>query len=169
MIRGLIHEFLPGAKNTVKPQVRIYTDGACKGNPGPGGWAALIYYPDREVKLTGCEPVTTNNRMELTAVIEALRALEKPSKVTIYSDSRYVTAPFNEGWIRKWRLNGWKTYDGRAVANRTLWQELLNLLEPHEVTWVWVKGHSENEINALCDRLANEAAATGGGSSPRAT
>ena len=134
--------------------VVIYTDGACKGNPGPGGWGALLQYGDREKELFGGEPLTTNNRMELTAVIEALSALKRPSEVMLYTDSVYVRSGILQ-WIHNWKRNGWKTSDRKPVKNADLWQILDKLREGHEIEWHWVKGHADNAGNLRADALAN--------------
>jgi ribonuclease HI len=134
-------------------KIQIYTDGACSGNPGPGGWGAILQYGERERELSGGEPLTTNNRMELTAVIEGLRALRAPCEVTLYTDSQYVSNAINKGWLKSWRRMNWKKKDG-AVKNPDLWQTLLPLLETHSVQFVWVKGHAENAYNNRCDALA---------------
>jgi ribonuclease HI len=134
--------------------VVIYTDGACKGNPGPGGWGALLAYDGRERELYGGEPMTTNNRMELTAVIRALEALKRPSAVTIYTDSQYVRQGITE-WIRKWKKNGWKTSARTPVKNADLWQRLDTLCAQHDIAWHWVKGHANDPGNERADALAN--------------
>ena len=134
--------------------VVIYTDGACKGNPGPGGWGALLQNGDREKELFGGEPLTTNNRMELTAVIEALSALKRPSEVMLYTDSVYVRSGILQ-WIHNWKRNGWKTSDRKPVKNADLWQVLDKLREGHEIEWHWVKGHADNVGNLRADALAN--------------
>lgn len=134
--------------------VTIYTDGACSGNPGPGGWAAIILEDDDARKLTGGARQTTNNRMELTAALEALRALETPSRVELHTDSAYLSRAFNESWLDKWQKNGWKTSSKKPVKNKKLWQALLKMNDRHDVEWVWVKGHADNELNNLADELA---------------
>ena len=134
--------------------VTVYTDGACSGNPGPGGWAAILEYGGTEKMLSGGEESTTNNRMELTAVIEALSALKEPCRVTLTSDSRYVTDAVTKGWLYGWQKKGWKKADGKPALNVDLWQRLLDLLETHQVTFHWVKGHAENPYNNRCDELA---------------
>ena len=134
-------------------EVTIYTDGACSGNPGPGGWGAILMYNGKKAELSGGERTTTNNRMELLGVISALGALNQPCKVTLYTDSKYVCDAINKGWLRSWIKAGWKRKTG-AVKNIELWQKLLPLLEYHEVEFVWVKGHAENEFNNRCDKLA---------------
>lgn len=137
--------------------VTIYTDGACSGNPGPGGWAALLMYGDKERVVTGFEAHTTNNRMELAAVVESLRVLKEKCLVAVHTDSSYVANAFNENWIEGWVKRGWKTADKKPVKNQDLWEELLKQMDRHEVTFVKVKGHSTNEFNNRVDRLAVEA------------
>jgi ribonuclease HI len=134
--------------------VIIYTDGACKGNPGPGGWGALLRKGDAERELFGGEPHTTNNRMELTAVIRALETLKRPCKAAIYTDSQYVKNGI-ETWIHNWKRNGWKTADKKPVKNAELWRELDALVQVHEVSWHWVKGHATDAGNIRADELAN--------------
>jgi len=133
--------------------VTIYTDGACSGNPGPGGWGAILRYGENSKELSGGEPETTNNRMELTGVITALSALKEPCRVSLYTDSQYVESAINKGWLESWRKKGWKRKGGE-VKNPDLWQALVPLLERHDVTFIWVKGHAENEYNNRCDELA---------------
>ena len=137
--------------------VEIATDGACKGNPGPGGWGALIRSGTVEKELSGGENPSTNNRMELMAAIEALTALKKPCRVTLSTDSRYVMDGLTK-WIKGWRRNGWKTADRKPVKNADLWQRLLDAAAPHRIEWVWVKGHAGHPDNERADRLASEAA-----------
>ena len=134
-------------------KVVIYTDGACSGNPGPGGWGAVLIYGDKEKELSGGEPETTNNRMELMGVISALSGLKESCKVDLYSDSQYIVNAVNEGWISSWQKRGWRRKSGE-VKNLDLWQALLPLIEMHEVTFNWVKGHAENVYNNRCDELA---------------
>ena len=134
--------------------VIIYTDGACKGNPGPGGWGALLTRGAVEKELFGGEALTTNNRMELTAVIEALTALKQPSHVAVYTDSQYVRQGIMT-WIHNWKKNGWKTSDRKPVKNADLWQALDKLAASHKVAWHWVKGHADNPGNLRADALAN--------------
>jgi ribonuclease HI len=134
--------------------VAIYTDGACKGNPGPGGWGALLQYRARELELFGGESLTTNNRMELTAVIRALESLKRRTVVEIYTDSQYVKNGI-ETWIGKWKTNGWKTSDRKPVKNADLWLELDRLARQHDIVWHWVKGHADTEGNCRADALAN--------------
>ena len=139
--------------------VVIYTDGACKGNPGPGGWGVLLQYGDQEKELFGGERLTTNNRMELQAVIEALSALKRPSDVTLYTDSVYVRSGIMQ-WIHNWKRNGWKTSDRKPVKNADLWQILDKARESHRVEWHWVKGHADNPGNQRADALANRGVPT---------
>ena len=135
-------------------KVTIYTDGACSGNPGPGGWAAILRYGAAEKELSGGEAETTNNRMELTAVIAALQALREPCAVELWSDSRYVVDALEKGWARAWRANGWRKADKKPALNVDLWETLLPLTETHAVCCHWVQGHAENEFNNRCDALA---------------
>lgn len=135
-------------------KVSIFTDGACSGNPGPGGWGAILRYGTVERELSGGERETTNNRMELTAVIEALTALKESCDVTVYSDSKYVIDAVEKGWARGWRARGWIKSDKKPALNVDLWQQLLELLEQHNVHFVWIKGHNEHPENERCDRLA---------------
>ena len=141
----------------MRKKVDIYTDGACSGNPGVGGWGAVLFYRGVRKELSGAEGQTTNNRMELTAMIRALSALKEDCEVTLYSDSAYCVDAFNKGWIASWKANGWRTADKSEVKNPDLWQELLALAERHKVTFVKVKGHSDNEHNNRCDALARAA------------
>lgn len=135
-------------------KVLIFTDGACSGNPGPGGWGAILRFGTAERELSGGEKETTNNRMELTAVIQALSALKEPCDVTLYSDSKYVIDAVEKGWARGWRARGWLKADKKPALNVDLWQQLLALLERHSVRFVWIKGHNEHPENERCDRLA---------------
>ena len=135
-------------------QVSIYTDGACSGNPGPGGWGAILEWNGREKELSGGERETTNNRMELSGVIFALSALKEPCAVDLYTDSKYVFDAVDKGWVYTWRKNGWRKADKKPALNVDLWERLLPLLGKHSVTWHWVKGHAENEKNNRCDALA---------------
>jgi ribonuclease HI len=136
--------------------IEIYTDGACRGNPGPGGWGALLIAGDARRELSGAEPNTTNNRMEMMGAIEALRALKRPVRVTLYTDSKYVCTGIQE-WLPAWKQRGWKTADRKPVKNQDLWQALDEARTLHAVTWKWVKGHAGNEGNERVDALANEA------------
>lgn len=135
-------------------QIEIYTDGACSGNPGPGGWGAVLVYNGKEKELSGSEKETTNNRMELTAVIMALNALNQPCEVKLTTDSKYVCDAINKNWVYSWRKNGWKKSDKKPALNVDLWKELLSLLEKHEVQFIWVKGHNGHKYNEICDTLA---------------
>lgn len=135
-------------------EVELYTDGACSGNPGPGGWGAILRWAGREKELSGGAPSTTNNRMELTAVIEGLAALREPCRVVLTSDSRYVVDGIQKGWARSWKRNGWRKADKKPALNADLWDRLLTLLDIHEVTFVWVHGHQGHPENERCDRLA---------------
>jgi ribonuclease HI len=139
----------------VTPQVVIHTDGACSGNPGPGGWGAVLQYGDRERELTGGELGTTNNRMELMAAIQALEALKKPCKVELHTDSQYVMKGISE-WIHNWKRRGWLTADKKPVKNDDLWKRLDQARLRHEVDWRWVKGHAGHELNERADALARE-------------
>lgn len=135
-------------------QIEIYTDGACSGNPGPGGWGAVLVYNGKEKELSGSEKNTTNNRMELTAVIMALNALNQPCEVKLTTDSKYVCDAINKSWVYSWRKNGWRKSDKKPALNVDLWKELLSLLEKHEVEFIWVKGHNGHKYNEICDALA---------------
>ena len=145
-------------KSTVKEStmktVTIYTDGACSGNPGPGGWGAILMYGGHKKELSGGEAQTTNNRMELTGVIAALEALKEPCAVELYSDSKYVIDGLGKGWAKGWRARGWVKSDKKPALNPDLWGKLLDLCEKHTVNLHWVKGHAENEFNNRCDQLA---------------
>lgn len=134
--------------------VTIYTDGACSGNPGPGGYGAILMYGQHKKELSGRDPNTTNNRMELMGVITALKALNRPCQVDLYTDSQYVVNAIEKGWAKKWQANGWMRNKKDKALNPDLWQSLLNLLEIHQVTFHWVKGHAENPYNNRCDELA---------------
>ncbi len=134
--------------------VTIYTDGACSGNPGPGGWGAILKYGAHEKELSGSEPSTTNNRMELMGVISALEALKEPCAVDLYSDSKYVVDGITKNWAKKWRANNWIKGDKTPAKNPELWGRLLGLLEKHEVVFHWVKGHANNPYNNRCDEMA---------------
>jgi len=136
-------------------KIEIYTDGACSGNPGPGGWGVILIYGDVKKELRGGETVTTNNRMELISVISALEALREPCEVKLYTDSLYVANAVNQGWLESWRKRGWKRKGGE-VKNLDLWLRLGPLLEKHKVSFIWVKGHADNEYNNRCDEIAVE-------------
>ena len=135
--------------------VEIFTDGACSGNPGPGGWGAILRYGDHEREMNGGEICTTNNRMELRAAIEALKALRQPASVEIYTDSVYLRDGITK-WIENWRVNGWKTANKKAVKNVDLWKKLRELVKSNQVEWNWIKGHSNDPMNDLADRLAKK-------------
>ncbi|MBE6606518.1 MAG: ribonuclease HI [Ruminococcaceae bacterium] len=134
--------------------VDIYTDGACKNNPGPGGYGAILVYNGREKEISGSEKHTTNNRMELLAAISGLNLLKEPCEVTLYSDSKYLIDSVEKGWVYSWREKGWRKADKSPALNPDLWTALLNLLDYHTVSFVWVKGHDGHEYNERCDRLA---------------
>ena len=136
--------------------VDIYTDGACRGNPGRGGWGAVLVYRGVEKELSGGEPMTTNNRMELSAVIAALSALREPCEITLTSDSKYVVDAVTKGWARSWQARGWVKPDKSPALNPDLWEKLLRLLDYHDVTFVWVKGHAGHPYNERCDKLATD-------------
>lgn len=138
-------------------EVAIYTDGACSGNPGPGGWGAVLFYGDIKKEFSGGERHTTNNRMELLAVIEALGKLKEPCKVKLYSDSAYLVNCFKQGWHKNWVRNGWKNSKKEPVENQDLWKEILRQMGIHAVEYIKVKGHSDNEWNNRCDELARDA------------
>ena len=140
-------------------KVDFFTDGACSGNPGPGGWGAILRYGKHELELSGGEASTTNNRMELTAVIEALKKLKKKCEVTIYTDSKYVADAFLQGWIWNWKKKGWKKSDGKPVLNPELWKTLISEIQKHEYKIIWVKGHAGHPENERCDTLATSEAA----------
>lgn len=137
-------------------EVEIYTDGACRGNPGPGGWGALLCSASQEKELSGAEPATTNNRMELMGAIMALAALKRGVRVTLYTDSKYVCTGISE-WLPAWKARGWRTADRKPVKNQDLWERLDAEAQRHQVTWRWVKGHAGNAGNERVDRLANAA------------
>lgn len=134
--------------------VTIYTDGACSGNPGPGGWGAVLIYGENKKEISGGNKNTTNNIMEITAVIEALKCLKNECKATVYSDSAYVVNCFNQGWIYNWKKNNWKTSTKGPVKNKELWEELYILVKKYNVEFIKVKGHSDNKLNNRCDELA---------------
>ncbi|MFR8234330.1 MAG: ribonuclease HI [Clostridia bacterium] len=138
-------------------KVIIYTDGACSGNPGPGGWGSILMYKGNRKEISGGKKDTTNNIMELTAVIEGLKMLKYPCEVEVYSDSAYVVNGFNQGWIYNWVKNNWKTSGKEPVKNKEIWQELYDLTKIHKVKFIKVKGHSDNEFNNRCDELARNA------------
>ena len=135
-------------------KVNLYTDGACSGNPGPGGWGVILEYGTAQKELSGGEANTTNNRMELTAAITGLEALKEPCEVTLYTDSKYVADGIDKGWAVSWKRRGWKKADNKPALNPDLWERLLTLLEKHSVKIVWVKGHDGHEYNERCDKLA---------------
>ncbi|MBK8536525.1 MAG: ribonuclease HI [Candidatus Competibacteraceae bacterium] len=143
-------------ENAMENEVRLFTDGACSGNPGPGGWGALLCYREHEKELSGSEPVSTNNRMEMLAVINGLEALEQPMRVRICTDSQYVMKGMTE-WLAGWKRRGWKTADRQPVKNMDLWQRMEVALAPHQVEWQWVRGHSGHPENERVDELAREA------------
>lgn len=135
-------------------EISIYTDGACSGNPGKGGWGALLIFGENKKEISGGERETTNNRMELTAPIEALKLVKRPCKIKLYSDSAYLVNAFLNGWIYNWQKNGWKTADKKDVKNRELWEQIYKFTQIHEIEWIKVKGHSDNEFNNRCDEMA---------------
>ncbi len=137
-----------------KKHVELFTDGACSGNPGPGGWGAVLRYAGVEKELSGGDGSTTNNRMELSAVIAGLKALKEPCRVTLCTDSKYVADGLEKGWAKSWRQKGWKKADGKPALNPDLWEELLNLYDTHEVDIIWIKGHNGHIENERCDALA---------------
>lgn len=137
-------------------KIEIFTDGACSGNPGPGGWGAILRYGNAEKELSGGEELTTNNRMELTACIEALKALKEPCDVTLTTDSQYVANGITKGWAESWRKNNWKKADKKTALNPDLWGELLDIISNHNVNIVWIKGHAGHPENERCDKLAVE-------------
>lgn len=135
-------------------QVDIFTDGACSGNPGPGGWGAILRYKGTDKEISGGEKQTTNNRMELTAVIEALKLLKEPCEVTLWTDSKYVADGLGKGWAAGWKKNGWRKADKKPALNPDLWNELLNLNDKHTIKIQWIKGHASHPENEKCDRMA---------------
>ena len=143
--------------DSAPPAIEMFTDGACKGNPGPGGWGAVLRQGERERELSGGEPHTTNNRMEMMGAIEGLRALKRPCRVTLYTDSVYLRDGITK-WIFAWQRNGWRTADKKPVKNAELWQMLLEVARPHSIDWKWVKGHAGHPENERADRLASAAA-----------
>ncbi len=150
--------------NLLMKEVIVYTDGACSGNPGPGGWAAVLQYGLVERVVSGAAPETTNNRMELQAAIEALRALKEPCRVRLHTDSAYLERAFNDGWLKNWVRRGWKNAKKKPVENRDLWEELLTLSQKHKIQWIKVKGHADDALNNRVDGLAVEAMNVGRGS-----
>ncbi|WP_397577989.1 ribonuclease HI [Sphingorhabdus sp.] len=138
-------------------QIEIFTDGACKGNPGPGGWGAIIRYGKHEKEIAGGDPDTTNNRMEMSAVIQALNALAEPCSVKLHTDSKYVIDGITK-WIFGWQRNGWKNASKQPVRNADLWRQMVAAMAPHQVEWIWVKGHNGHPENERADRLASDAA-----------
>jgi ribonuclease HI len=143
--------------------VTIYTDGACSGNPGPGGWGAILMYGEHKRELSGYEAQTTNNRMEILAAIAALRALTAPCRVQLHSDSAYLVNAFRQNWLGNWQRNGWVNSKKDPVENQDLWRELLAVARPHQVEWIKVKGHADNPYNNRCDELARAAITNKGG------
>ena len=141
----------------MKKQVTIYTDGACSGNPGPGGWGCILMYRQHRRESSGGAENTTNNRMEITAALEALKLLKEPCEVDLYTDSAYLCNALEKNWLENWSRNGWKTASKSSVENQDLWKELLTLLQRHDVRFHKVKGHADNEFNNRCDKLAREA------------
>lgn len=141
----------------IKQKIEIYTDGACLGNPGPGGWGAILLYKEHQKQISGSESDTTNNRMEITAVIQALKLLKGNPQITIYTDSKYVIDGITN-WIRGWKKNNWRNANRKPVKNSELWQELDSLVSNHQIEWVWVKGHSGNHYNEIVDDLARKEA-----------
>lgn len=135
-------------------KITIYTDGACSCNPGPGGWGAILFYKNTKKEISGYNPVTTNNQMELTAAISALDKLKEPCEVELYSDSAYLVNAFNEDWITKWQMNGFRNAKKKPVENIDLWQKLIEFNSIHKIKWIKVKGHADNEFNNRCDQLA---------------
>ena len=142
-------------------KITIYTDGACSGNPGPGGWGAVLMSNENKKEITGSEPETTNNRMELMAAIKAIECLKSECEIDLYSDSAYLVNAFDKGWIYNWMKNGWKTSDKSPVKNQDLWERLYDYSKKHKISWKKVKGHADNEYNNLCDELAREAIKNG--------
>lgn len=137
-------------------KVEIYTDGACSGNPGAGGWGAVLIFNETKREIAGFSPNTTNNIMEMTAAIEALKTLKEDCSVNVYSDSAYLVNAFNQNWLNNWQKNGWKNSTKNEVKNIELWKELIFLSNKHKISWIKVKGHSDNELNNRCDYLATE-------------
>ncbi len=143
---------------TTQKHITIYTDGSALGNPGPGGYGVVLKYQDQYKELSGGYRRTTNNRMEILAAIEGLKALKAPCAVTLYSDSQYLINAMNKGWAKRWRANGWMRNKNEAALNADLWEELLTLCEQHQITWVWIRGHVGTPENERCDELARNAA-----------
>ncbi len=143
-------------KRATRPEVLIYCDGACSPNPGLGGWGVVLLAPEKGLRkeLSGAEAESTNNRMELTAAIEGLRALKRPSRVRVITDSEYLQKAFTQGWLERWRRNGWRTADKKPVKNIELWQALMQAMAEHDVEWSWTRGHGQDEENNRCDKLA---------------
>ena len=135
-------------------KIKIYTDGACSGNPGAGGWGAILFYKDTKKEISGYNENTTNNQMELTAAIMALDKLKEPCEIDLYSDSAYLINAFNEDWITKWQLNGFRNANKKPVQNIEMWQKLIEFNNTHKINWIKVKGHADNEFNNRCDQLA---------------
>jgi ribonuclease HI len=152
----VVQELQIGGASMSLPHVTIYTDGACSGNPGPGGWGAVLVFGEHEKELKGGEANSTNNRMELMAAIAALNALTRPCRVDLYTDSQYLRGGIT-GWIHGWKKNGWRTADKKPVKNVDLWQQLDEALKRHDVRWHWVRGHAGHDMNERADRLAREA------------
>lgn len=138
-------------------KIKIFTDGACSRNPGPGGWGAILEYNSYTKKISGAESETTNNRMELTALIKSLEMLKEPCDITICTDSKYLCDGITKGWAKKWKINGWKKSDNKPALNADLWEKLLNLLSSHKSNFVWVKGHNGHPENEICDKMATDA------------
>lgn len=137
--------------------IEIYTDGACSGNPGPGGWGAVLKYNNFQKQISGAESNTTNNRMEITALIKALEMLKEPCKIKVYTDSRYVCDSMAKGWAISWKKRGWKKSDGKPALNSDLWEKLINLSQIHTLDFTWIKGHAGHPENEMCDKLATSA------------
>lgn len=136
-------------------RVMIWTDGACSGNPGPGGWGAILRHGEHEKEIVGGEPITTNNRMELSAAIAALEQLKRPCSVSLHTDSQYLRGGIT-GWLATWKRNGWRTADRKPVKNEDLWRSLDDVAAPHDISWLWVKGHANDAMNERADRLARD-------------
>ncbi len=138
-------------------KIDIYTDGACSGNPGPGGWGAVLRYKNHQKEISGSENNTTNNRMEITALIKALEIVKEPCNIKVYTDSKYVCDSITKGWALSWKNKGWKKSDGKPALNSDLWEKLLSLINIHNVEFTWIKGHAGHPENELCDKLATSA------------